>query len=122
MILMHVIRNAQDATDSSGFIDVSLLLDNNQVIIEIEDNGCGMDEDFLRKRLFKPFESTKSSMGMGIGAYQVREFIQNMGGQIKVTSELNIGTNVCIMLPISNSSTETAGEIATEFETTTVNL
>lgn len=107
MILMHVIRNAQDATDSNGFIDVAFTRQAEQVMIDIEDNGCGMDEEFVRNRLFKPFESTKSSMGMGIGAYQVREFIQNMGGQIKVTSELNVGTNVCIILPISQTISET---------------
>ena len=104
MILMHVIRNAQDATSNDGFIDVCVEADQNTVSIEIEDNGCGMDTEFLRHRLFKPFESTKSSMGMGIGAYQVREFIQGMGGQLKVSSEINIGTTVCIELPIREVS------------------
>ena len=69
--------------------------------ISIADDGSGMDEDFLTNRLFKPFESTKSSMGMGIGAYQVREFIQAMGGAILVASEVNIGTSVSITLPIA---------------------
>ena len=104
MILMHVIRNAQDATSNDGFIDVSVAADAKTVSIDIEDNGCGMDAEFLRDRLFKPFESTKSSMGMGIGAYQVREFIQSMGGELKVTSEINVGTTVCITLPIGENS------------------
>ena len=99
MVLMHVIRNAQDATESSGFIDIVFKMRGEQVLIDIEDNGCGMDEEFLKNRLFKPFESTKSSMGMGIGAYQVREFIQNMGGEIMVKSEPGAGTTVCIALP-----------------------
>ena len=106
MILMHVIRNAQDATNNDGFIDVCVEANQDTVIIEIEDNGCGMDAEFLRHRLFKPFESTKSSMGMGIGAYQVREFIQGIGGQLNVSSELNIGTTVCIELPISEASSQ----------------
>lgn len=106
MILMHVIRNAQDATSSDGFIDISFVADATNVMIEIEDNGSGMDQEFLRNRLFKPFESTKSSMGMGIGAYQVREFIQNMGGQIKVASELTVGTTICILLPISKHESD----------------
>ncbi|NNL57048.1 MAG: PEP-CTERM system histidine kinase PrsK, partial [Pseudomonadales bacterium] len=101
MILMHIIRNAQDATANDGFVDVNVLLEDAKVLIEVEDNGCGMDEDFLNNRLFKPFESTKSSMGMGIGAYQVREFIQAMDGKIEVTSEVNAGTTVCIQLPIA---------------------
>ncbi|MBT5923142.1 MAG: PEP-CTERM system histidine kinase PrsK [Cellvibrionales bacterium] len=104
MILMHVIRNAQDATDNDGFIDVSVVAEQNSINIDIEDNGCGMDAEFLRHRLFKPFESTKSSMGMGIGAYQVREFIQNMGGKLRVSSEINVGTTVCITLPIHTSA------------------
>ena len=104
MILMHVIRNAQDATDNDGFIDVSVVVEQNSINIVIEDNGCGMDAEFLRHRLFKPFESTKSSMGMGIGAYQVREFIQGMGGKLGVNSEINVGTTVCITLPINKSA------------------
>lgn len=104
MILMHVIRNAQDATSNDRFIDVSVVAEQNSVHIDIEDNGCGMDKEFLRHRLFKPFESTKSSMGMGIGAYQVREFIQGMGGKLSVSSELNVGTTVCITLPIKKGA------------------
>jgi len=104
MILMHVIRNAQDATDNDGFIDVSVVVEQNSINIDIEDNGCGMDAEFLRHRLFKPFESTKSSMGMGIGAYQVRAFIQGMGGKLTVKSEINLGTTVCITLPINKSA------------------
>ena len=104
MILMHVIRNAQDATSNDGFIDVSVVAEQNSVHIDIEDNGCGMDKEFLRHRLFKPFESTKSSMGMGIGAYQVREFIQGMGGKLSVSSEINVGTTVCITLPIKRGA------------------
>jgi len=101
MILMHIIRNAQDATANNGFIDINVQHEEKFVKIEVEDNGSGMDEDFLTNRLFKPFESTKSSMGMGIGAYQVREFIQAMGGAILVASEVNIGTSVSITLPIA---------------------
>ena len=41
---------------------------------------------------------------MGIGAYQVREFIQGMGGKLSVNSELNVGTTVCITLPINKSA------------------
>jgi putative PEP-CTERM system histidine kinase len=104
MILLHIVRNAQDATDSDGFIDINMLAENDHIRLEIEDNGHGMDQEFIKNRLFKPFESTKSSMGMGIGAYQVREFIRAMGGQIQVRSEKNAGTTVYIELPISVST------------------
>ena len=41
---------------------------------------------------------------MGIGAYQVREFIQGMGGKLSVSSEINVGTTVCITLPIKRGA------------------
>jgi len=60
-----------------------------------------MSQEFIKHRLFKPFESTKSSMGMGIGAFQAREFIKKMGGNISVESEENIGTKISIQLPLA---------------------
>ena len=108
MILMHLIRNAQDATASDGFIDIDISIEQSTVKIDVEDNGCGMDREFLESRLFKPFESTKSSMGMGIGAYQVREFIEAMGGKIHVSSEVDVGTTVCMQLPIAYGETSAA--------------
>lgn len=106
MVITHLIRNAQDATDNDGFIDIDVVAkpDNSApkfVEISIEDNGSGMSDDFLKNRLFKPFESTKSSMGMGIGAFQARDFVRNMGGDIQVTSEENVGTTVSISLPVA---------------------
>ena len=44
-----------------------------------------MDAEFVRERLFRPFDSTKGSKGMGIGAYQVREYARGAGRQ---TSEV----------------------------------
>jgi signal transduction histidine kinase len=101
MILGHVIRNAQDATDSGGFIDVSLSQNENTAIIEVEDNGIGMSQEFVRERLFKPFDSTKASKGMGIGAYQTREFIRHAGGDVEIISEEGKGTTFCILLPLA---------------------
>ncbi len=106
MILLHIIRNAQEATSSDGFIDIDIGLGNAGVTIDIEDNGCGMDEEFINTRLFKPFDSTKSSMGMGIGAYQAREFIETMGGKLSIKSQPDVGTTVYVELPIAYSETE----------------
>ena len=110
MILGHVIRNAQDATDSDGFIDVSLSQNENTAIIEVEDNGIGMSQEFVRERLFKPFDSTKASKGMGIGAYQTREFIRHAGGDVEIISEEGKGTTFCILLPVAEQ--QSAAKIA----------
>lgn len=102
MTLTHVIKNAQDATAASGFVDVTLHRQDNDAIITIEDNGAGMDQDFIKNQLFRPFVSTKSGKGMGIGAYQTREFIASLGGAVAVDSGPGEGTTFTITLPLSN--------------------
>jgi C4-dicarboxylate-specific signal transduction histidine kinase len=56
-----------------------------------------MSEDFIQEKLFKPFESTKSA-GMGIGAFESREYIHELGGRLEVASRQSIGTTFRIML------------------------
>ena len=58
-----------------------------------------MPADFIRERLFRPFDSTKGSQGMGIGAYQARTFVTESGGSLEVESEPDHGTQVLIRLP-----------------------
>lgn len=101
MTLSNIIKNAQEATNSTGFIDVTLRKDDKNAIITVEDNGMGMDEDFIRHRLFKPFDTTKSGKGMGIGVYQTREFITGLGGHVVVDSTVNEGSTFTISIPIA---------------------
>jgi putative PEP-CTERM system histidine kinase len=98
-VLGHVIQNAQDATPDGGRIDVVLRVAGDQVIVEIRDTGCGMDAEFIKTRLFRPFDSTKGLTGMGIGAYECREVITALGGQVMVESTPGRGTVFRIMLP-----------------------
>jgi signal transduction histidine kinase len=71
--------------------------------VEVSDTGCGMSEEFVRTRLFKPFQTTKSS-GMGIGAYESFQYLQELGGKIKVHSEVDRGTRITILLPLFHAS------------------
>jgi putative PEP-CTERM system histidine kinase len=105
-VLAHVVRNAQDACDASGEVRVTINSASGYVLLEIRDNGCGMAEDFVRNRLFRPFDSTKGSQGMGIGAYQARSFIHAAGGVMQVNSNLGEGTVVSIRLPVATQVTE----------------
>jgi putative PEP-CTERM system histidine kinase len=95
----HLIRNAQDATNDDGQIDVRISGKDSIAVISIADNGCGMSPEFVRERLFRPFDSTKGSQSMGIGAYQAREYIRQLGGQLDVTSTPGQGTRFDIRLP-----------------------
>jgi signal transduction histidine kinase len=58
-----------------------------------------MTEDFIRERLFKPFDSTKSA-GMGIGVFESREYITELGGVLEVTSQPTLGTTFKVVLPL----------------------
>ncbi|MEE8056434.1 MAG: XrtA/PEP-CTERM system histidine kinase PrsK [Pseudomonadales bacterium] len=99
MTCIHIIKNAQEATYSSGFVDVTLRREGKNAIITIEDNGDGMDEEFIRNQLFKPFVTTKSGKGMGIGVYQAKEFITSLGGKVFVESSPGLGTTFTISIP-----------------------
>ncbi len=98
-ILGHLVQNAQDATEDSGKITISQKRSTDGVVIEIEDNGCGMSEDFINNNLFKPFKTTKGTKGMGIGVYEAREIILAIGGKIEVQSEVNTGTCFKLIIP-----------------------
>ncbi len=101
LVLEHVIRNAQDATAPDGRVEVELRRGARHAIIEIRDTGRGMDATFIRERLFRPFDTTKGSQGMGIGAFQTREFVRMAGGDVHVESDLGVGTRFEISLPLA---------------------
>lgn len=101
-VIEHLIRNAQDATDADGSVTIQVGKIDKTVSISIRDTGCGMTDDFINERLFRPFDSTKGSQSMGIGAYQAREYIQIIGGQLDVASKPGVGTTFVIQLPTTS--------------------
>ncbi len=109
MILAHVIKNAQEATPTNGFVDVFTSRDREFAIITVEDNGQGMSDKFIKNRLFQPFDTTKSGQGMGIGVYQTREYIRNLGGDVQVESAEGIGTTFTISMPIVQEMSQNVG-------------
>ena len=106
MALYHLIKNAQDATDDNGHILIKFTIDKKELWLEVKDDGCGMDKKFIAEQLFKPFSSTKKSKGMGIGAYQIRELIHSLQGEVFVDSEIGKGTKFLIYLPVTCKSHE----------------
>jgi putative PEP-CTERM system histidine kinase len=98
-VLTHVVANAQEATNGSRSVTIVLReAQGERVLIEVRDEGEGMTEEFIRHKLFKPFETTKGASGMGIGAYQAREIVRGLGGEMSVTSQVGKGTVVSILL------------------------
>ena len=103
-IIGHLLRNAQDATADDGRVIVRLFKRTVHATIEVQDTGCGMDPDFIKQRLFRPFDSTKGKSGMGIGVYETRDYIHRLGGDLEVISRVGEGTTFRIRLTISDKN------------------
>ena len=101
-IVGHMVQNAFDATDPQGRVWLKLDRSSGQALIEVGDTGQGMSDAFIRERLFKPFQTTKKA-GMGIGAYESYQYVQELGGKISVDSQVGHGTIVTVLLPLFES-------------------
>lgn len=115
-VIGHIVQNALDATENGGEVHVQLRRDDKSALVTVADTGHGMSPEFLRERLFKPFQTTKEA-GMGIGAYESFQYVQELGGRIAVDSQVNIGTEVTLTLPLSDQPVaaqdmEPSGEVA----------
>jgi putative PEP-CTERM system histidine kinase len=112
-VLGHLIQNAIDATPADGTVTVQLTRQNESAVIEIGDTGCGMSEQFIRYRLYRPFESTKAA-GMGIGTYELRQYVQELGGRVDVESREAQGTTFRVKLPLYEPEQQGAERNAVE--------
>lgn len=98
-VFINIIKNSIEAINKEGTIKVSTSIDNHSFLIDIEDNGSGMDEETLNK-LSNLFFTTKKN-GTGLGIALSKEIISLHNGKIDYYSKENIGTKVIITLPIN---------------------
>jgi signal transduction histidine kinase len=68
-------------------------------LIEIEDDGPGMSAEFVRRRLFRPLQTTKPG-GVGLGLYNARRILRHHRGDVEVRSGEGEGTRVLLLLPL----------------------
>jgi len=105
-VLAHLVQNALDATEHDGIVGVRVSAEQGDARIEIHDTGCGMSPQFVRERLFKPFQTTKDA-GMGIGTYETFQYVTELGGRMEVDSEPGRGTRIAVFLPAAAPSAVT---------------
>jgi len=106
-VIGHLLQNAIDASLPLGRIRVSVEARGADAIVVVSDSGAGMTTEFVRDRLFKPFETTKSS-GMGIGVYESAQYLSSIDGEIRIASDFGSGTSVEVRLPRSEAGTDLA--------------
>lgn len=105
-VIGHVVQNALDATPASGRVWVTLRQVSGRAQVVVGDTGAGMSAEFIQNRLFRPFNSTKSS-GMGIGSYESFSYLKELGGSIDVKSEVGQGSEISLLMPLFDQRTTT---------------
>jgi putative PEP-CTERM system histidine kinase len=108
-VIGHLVQNALDATTGRGRVSVRLRRDDDTAVIEVTDSGVGMTPEFVRDRLFKPFQTTKAT-GMGVGMYESAQYVTGLGGRILVDSTPDVGTRVRVVLPLGHDTVAPAME------------
>lgn len=97
-VFINLVKNSVESIDNkTGIIKLKMIV-NKKVVIELSDNGNGMDKESLEK-IGKAFYTTKDK-GTGLGVKLSMEIIELHHGKIKYTSKLNKGTKVRIELPL----------------------
>lgn len=99
-VLCHLIENAQQATPSHGEVVLSVKRQDEKLLINIQDTGCGMDPHFIHNSLYKPFITTKGEKGTGIGVYEAREYVYALGGKFFVASQKDQGSTFSLEFPL----------------------
>ena len=110
-VVLNLLSNARDAVDERAEMEgtgydkrIRTRAENQAVVIEVEDNGVGMD-DATRQRLFEPFFMTKDAdRGTGLGLSIIYAIVRNHDGEIAVESEEGVGTTFRVMLPVLGES------------------
>ncbi|WP_078381728.1 ATP-binding protein [Sutcliffiella halmapala] len=97
-VLINIIKNGIEAVGKEGVITVNVYRKEEEIFIEIADNGVGMSAAQMKK-IGTPFYSTKD-MGTGIGLTISFQIIELLKGKIDVKSEVGKGTTFTISLPI----------------------
>jgi signal transduction histidine kinase len=99
--IQSVIQNAQEAAASC--VSVLTCLERHGArdfaVVEVEDDGPGMSGEFVRHRLFRPFQTTKPG-GVGLGLYTARRILRHHRGDVEVRSAEGEGTRVRFLLPL----------------------
>ena len=98
-VLEHVVSNALDASPPGVAVTINTTAGKNTVLIAVRDQGSGMTQQFVNEELFRPLKTTKRG-GFGIGGYQVRELMRDLGGDVIVESKVGQGTCVTLSLPL----------------------
>lgn len=109
--ILDIVNNSVKAGATLVEITVEEALAKNSLRIQIDDDGCGMDQAFLEKVL-DPFQTTRSTRKVGMGLSLFRAAAQAAGGDLTIRSEKGIGTSVCAEFVYDHIDRQPLGSMA----------
>jgi two-component system sporulation sensor kinase B len=99
-VILNIAKNAIEAMDSGGILFIEFIQKKHHIIMNFQDNGIGMSPEQISK-LGEPYFSSNTK-GTGIGLMVAYRIIQSLGGTIQVASQINEGTDIKVILPVSS--------------------
>ena len=117
-VVVNLVANASQAfADNRASVNrivVRCFKAEQAVVIEVEDNGPGMDET-TRLRAVEPFFTTKEpGRGVGLGLFLCNAIVESLGGKLQIDSEIGRGTKVSVRLPRSGEVVPVSGVVASD--------
>ena len=106
-VFLNIIENAIKYTQESGKVMIRSFETENEVCIEIEDTGEGIEleeQEMIWKKFARGKTQDYKTKGTGLGLYLVKYFIELHGGHISMKSKLKKGTTFLVKLPIESSN------------------
>ncbi|MDD2487058.1 MAG: PAS domain S-box protein [Candidatus Gracilibacteria bacterium] len=105
-VIVNILGNANKFTPEGGTVTIGSSVSENELIITISDNGIGIDKEHLES-IFEKFGQVKNSLtrditGTGLGLPIAKAIIEKMGGNISIRSEVGVGSDFTVRLPLKN--------------------
>lgn len=112
--ILDIVENSIAA--KASLVEIKIIAKDNLLTINIVDNGCGMDEDFLN-RVCDPFTTTRTTRKVGMGIPLFKMASELSGGHFKIDSKINVGTTITATFEIDNIDRKPLGNLGATFST-----
>lgn len=98
-VMINILDNSFKFTQEEGNITVNFSEDENNLIVSVKDDGCGIPKEELERVLEKFFKGSNANSNTGIGLSIADEIVRLHGGVLEISSELYKGTEIIISIP-----------------------
>ncbi len=114
--ILDIAENSTKAGASLVTIDVAADTAADTLTVVIDDDGCGMEEEFL-KRVQDPFTTTRTTRPVGLGIPLFKEAAETAGGRFEIRSQVGVGTTVTAVFGLENIDRMPLGDMASTMTT-----